>query len=122
MSNFSVYAATKAYVNSFSEGLRGELRGSGVRLTTLCPGPVETEFARVAHREAIDPGTFEPRFVHVPVQQVVADALRGLVRDSAIVIPGWAMKASMTLVRLTPLPLLRFARDFRKRLKRAFRG
>ncbi len=48
--SFAVYAATKAYVNSFSEALRVELRGSGVNVLALCPGPVETEFGEVASR------------------------------------------------------------------------
>src|SRR5205814_9300861 len=39
---FVVYAATKAYVNSFTEALRAELRGTGVTVTALCPGPVRT--------------------------------------------------------------------------------
>jgi short-subunit dehydrogenase len=47
---FGVYAATKAYVNSFSEALRLELRGAGVRVLALCPGPIETEFGQVASR------------------------------------------------------------------------
>ncbi len=41
---FNVYAATKAYVTSFSESLRAELRDTGVTVTALCPGPVHTEF------------------------------------------------------------------------------
>src|SRR5438552_10888447 len=45
---FNVYAATKAYVTSFSESLRAELRGSGVTVTAICPGPVHTEYGDVA--------------------------------------------------------------------------
>src|SRR5262249_24103418 len=44
------YAATKAYVNHLSEGLRAELAGTGVSVTALCPGPVATEFQEVAGR------------------------------------------------------------------------
>ncbi len=47
---FNVYAATKAYVTSFSESLRAELRDTGVTVTALCPGPVHTEFGDVARR------------------------------------------------------------------------
>ena len=50
ISNFAVYAATKAYVTSFSEALRGELHGAGVHVSALCPGPVRTEFTEVARR------------------------------------------------------------------------
>src|SRR4029077_6853399 len=45
------YAATKAYVTSFSEALRGELYGTGVSVCALCPGPVVTEFQQVAKRD-----------------------------------------------------------------------
>jgi len=44
----STYYATKAFVNSFTEGLAYELRGTGVTATVSCPGPVATEFGEVA--------------------------------------------------------------------------
>ena len=46
----AAYAATKAYVTSFSEAIRAETRGCGITVTALCPGPVHTEFAEVANR------------------------------------------------------------------------
>src|SRR5207247_6759013 len=46
----AVYAATKAYVTSFSEALRAELRGTGVSVCAVCPGPVRTEFQEIAKR------------------------------------------------------------------------
>jgi short-subunit dehydrogenase len=49
----AVYAATKAYVTSFSEALRAELYGTGVSVCALCPGPVVTEFQQVAKREGV---------------------------------------------------------------------
>ena len=48
----AVYAATKAYVTSFSEGLHAEVRKAGVTVTALCPGPVDTEFSSVAQRSS----------------------------------------------------------------------
>ena len=60
ISNFAVYAATKAYVTSFSEALRGELHGTGVHVSALCPGPVRTEFTEVARRRAGGPVAPEP--------------------------------------------------------------
>lgn len=112
MANFAVYAATKAYVTSFSEALRSELRRSGIGVTALCPGPVRTEFTAVARRSpesGVDPA---PEFTYVSAREVVAAALRGVERDRAIVIPGWAMKAGMTIVRLTPRAVLRLASRF----------
>src|SRR5437016_11040298 len=109
--NFAVYAATKAYVTSFSEALRAELRETGVSVCTLCPGPVHTEFQEVAKRPGEQPEG-GPGFVHVPVEQVVRDALAAVEADRPLVIPGFAMKVGMLLVRLTPMPILRWASRF----------
>ncbi len=108
LANFAVYAATKAYVTSLSEALRTELRGSGLGVTALCPGPVRTEFSEVARRSPNE-NELGPEFVYVSVEEVVTAALRGVESDRAIVIPGWAMKAGMAIVRLTPAVLLRVA-------------
>jgi len=108
MPGSAVYAATKAYVTSFSEALRAELHGTGVSICALCPGPVQTEFQQVASRPGrkVKPGP-GPDFLQVRVEQVVRDALAALEADRPIVIPGFAMKLVMLLARLTPMPLLR---------------
>src|SRR5213080_1359966 len=108
-----VYAATKAYVTSFSEALRAELRETGVSVCALCPGPVHTEFQEVARRPGEQPEG-GPGFVHVPVERVVRDALAALEADRPLVIPGFAMKLGMFLVRLTPMSVLRWASQFRR--------
>jgi short-subunit dehydrogenase len=108
---FAVYAATKAYVTSFSEALRAELRGTGVNVSALCPGPVHTEFQKVATRSG-GPPEIEPEFVYVAVEQVVRDALAALEVDRPLVIPGIAMKLGMFLVRITPMPILRWTSRF----------
>ncbi|MBA3960491.1 MAG: SDR family oxidoreductase [Chthoniobacterales bacterium] len=109
--NFAVYAATKAYVTSFSEALRSEVRAHGVDVTALCPGPVRTGFTEVAQRNKSD-AELGPALVYVSVENVVAAALRGVQARRAIVIPGLAMKIGMALVRLTPMPVLRLASRF----------
>jgi short-subunit dehydrogenase len=106
MPGSAVYAATKAYVTSFSEALRAELHGTRVSVCALCPGPVRTEFQQVAQRPDGRP-EIGPEFVLVPVEQVVRDAIKGLESHRPIVIPGFAMKLAMLLARLTPMPLLR---------------
>src|SRR5438094_7505663 len=103
---FAVYAATKAYVTSFSEALRAELRGTGVSVSALCPGPVHTEFQEVATRSGGQP-KIGPNFICVTVDQVVQDALTALEADRPLVVPGIAMKLGMFLVRITPMPILR---------------
>jgi short-subunit dehydrogenase len=104
--DFAVYAATKAYVTSLSEALRAELRGTGVSVCAVCPGPVHTEFQEVAKRPGAQPDT-GPEFVFVPVEKVVRDALTALEADRPLVIPGLPIKLGMFLVRITPMPILR---------------
>lgn len=108
---FNVYAATKAYVNSFSESLRAELRGTGVTVTALCPGPIHTEFGDVAKRPGGEPER-GPEFVYVSVEKTARAALAAVEADRPLVIPGLAMKLGMFLVRITPIPILRLAWRF----------
>jgi len=103
----AVYAATKAYVTSFSEALRAELYGTGVSVCALCPGPVVTEFQQVAKREGVQPN-IGPQFLVVTVEQVVRDALAAVETERPLVIPGFAMKMLMLLARLMPMPVLRW--------------
>ena len=104
----AVYAATKAYVTSFSEALRAELRGAGVSVTTLCPGPVDTEFNDVANSGHSGPGFSSPEFLKVPAERVVREALLGVERDRARVIPGWIIFFGMSLLFCIPFALVRF--------------
>jgi uncharacterized protein len=106
IAGFAVYAASKAYVNSFSDALRTELRGTGVSVTALCPGPVHTEFQEIAKRAGRE-AEHGPEFIHVSPEVVVGEALAAVEADRALIIPGWLMKIGMTLVRLTPLSILR---------------
>src|SRR5438093_10391825 len=108
---FAVYAATKAYVTSFSEALRAELRGTGVSVCALCPGPVPTEFQEAAKRPGGQPEG-GPEFVHVSAEHVVRDALAAIEADRPLVIPGFVMKFGMFLVRITPMSILRWAARF----------
>src|SRR5437868_4096254 len=76
----AVYAATKAYVTSFSESLHAEVRKHGVHVTALCPGPVQTEFNELARR-ADESGESAPRFTYVAVEDVVRLALDAIERN-----------------------------------------
>lgn len=105
----AVYAATKAYVTSFSEAVRGEVRESGIVVTALCPGPVATEFDQVAQRSSSKRPYPNPGFAYVAVEEVVRAGLEGVKRDKPLVVPGIVMKIAMLLVRLTPMAILRLA-------------
>ena len=106
--NLGVYAATKAYVSSFTEALRAELRGTGISVTHLCPGPVDTEFQNVAGRAGEPERKHAPDWVKVPVAQVARAALRAVSRDKARVVPGFWMMMAPAFLALIPLFLLRF--------------
>jgi hypothetical protein len=103
-----VYAATKAYVTSFSEALHAEVHKHGVSVSALCPGPVHTEFNDLAQRPN-ERAERAPEFTYVDVAEVARLGLQAIERNQAVVVPGLAMKAAMLLVRLTPRPLLRVA-------------
>jgi len=107
----AVYAATKAYVTSFSEALRMELAPEGITVTALCPGPVPTEFFQVASRpgeiiRAMDRS--HPSLSSSP-EDVVREALQGLVADKPGVIPNPLLAIIVRGSRLLPFPLIRAA-------------
>jgi short-subunit dehydrogenase len=100
----SVYAATKAFAVSFSDALHTELRGSGVRVLAVNPGPVPTEWQQVAGydagRVAVVPGT-------ISAEQVVREALAAYDRGRRSVIPGrtirWFLRATRPAPRAVQL-------------------
>lgn len=119
---FAVYAATKAYVNSFSEALRIELHGSGVRVIALCPGPVKTEFGQVASRENSQRKFAPPAFLCVSKTDVVGQTLTALACGQGRIIPGLMVRFPMLLAESTPRWILRLVfnlmtGDFRRERK-----
>jgi short-subunit dehydrogenase len=106
--HLAVYAATKAYVTSFSEALRAELRNANISVTALCPGPVPTEFSDVASRgQQVNVTSSAQDLLSVPVQEVVRRALDAVSRDKARVIPGHLVNLTMTVVAFLPMFLKR---------------
>lgn len=99
---FAVYFATKAYVLSFSEALHQELKGSGVHVSALCPGPTRTEFGAVA---GVTSKGFDRFAADAP--GVVAIGLAGLAANRAVIIPGLANKLSAQSSRVIPRALMR---------------
>jgi short-subunit dehydrogenase len=94
----AVYYATKAYVLSFSEALFCELAPRGVRVTTLCPGPVPTEFQE---RAGIIPG-FDSKVLNLPAETVALAGYRGLMAGKRLVLPGVGMKVIPFMLRFVP--------------------
>ena len=108
---FAVYAATKAYVNSFSEALFWELHGTGVTATAVCPGPIPTEFFEVAGRQGNgnqDRAMSSPGFVQIGAVQAVAESLRAAAAGKPRIVPGGWMRFAVWWLSRVPLAALRF--------------
>ena len=99
----AVYYATKAYLLSFSEALAEELAGTGVTVTTLCPGPTETGFAKRA-------GILTTRLFRSATLMSAAEVARaghaGVLRGDRLVVPGLVNKAVSQAGRVVPRRLL----------------
>lgn len=102
----TVYAAAKAFVKSYTEGLSGELRGSGVTVTALCPGPVNTAFIQTA---GFAEGAAEkslPGFMWRTPEQVAQAGLDGLARGQLIVVPGLPNRVGSMMSAYVPNRIL----------------
>jgi short-subunit dehydrogenase len=113
--DFAVYAATKAYVTSFSEALRIELRGHGIPVLAVCPGPVHTNFGKVAHREEHVPGMPVREWFYVPREQVVRESLTALRNDRARIYPGLKTAVAALAISVVPIVLMRIVMGSRPR-------
>ncbi len=89
--NNATYAASKAFVNTFSESLRGELLDTGVHVTLLAPGPVRAEMPDPADASLVD--RLIPDFLWISVEHTARLSLDGLARNKMRVVPGVTSKA-----------------------------
>jgi len=87
----AVYAATKAFVLSLSEAVHGELGGTGVTLTAVCPGPVKTEFVAEAGMEGAESRV--PDFVWLTAEEVAKASIQGAEKGKRVVVPGMLNRA-----------------------------
>ncbi|WP_420593627.1 SDR family NAD(P)-dependent oxidoreductase [Deinococcus sp.] len=102
----AVYYASKAYVLSFSEALNEEVRGTGVYVTALCPGPVETGFKAQAKMENSRMFSGPASRGMLSAEEVARQGVAAMLRGDAVVVPGAANKAVTLLPRLLPRSLL----------------
>jgi short-subunit dehydrogenase len=107
----ATYAASKAFVNSFSEALHTELRGSGVSCTVVMPGPVRTEFMDVVGAPELEARA--PGFTWDSPGDVARTAVDGMARGKRVVVPSAVARILAATGRFTPraigLPLTRAA-------------
>ena len=115
--NFAVYYATKAYVLSFSEALTEELRPSGVKVSCLCPGPVETGF-QARSGFALEGKMAAARLALVSAAEVARQGYDGLMAGRRVVVPGLMNRLIVLLARHVPrglmLPLMAAAMNGRR--------
>ncbi len=102
----AVYYASKSYVLSFGQAIDYELRGTGVTVTTLCPGPTESEFAQVAHMEGV--GLFNSPMPIMSAAEVAQHGFQGLKQGRRVVITGAVNKLLASSSRLSPMSMLLF--------------
>ncbi len=100
------YGAGKAFVLSYTQSLAGELRGTGVSATALCPGPVDTGFGETAGFDKDDAEAALPSFMWVSAPAVAKAAVDGLAKGRLVVIPGAANRVGSVLAQVAPRSLL----------------
>src|SRR6266446_9732232 len=99
----ATYGATKAFVNSFTEALHEELRGTGVRVQALCPGFIHTELQQ---RAGIDTSRL-PAWVWMKPETVIEASLSALQRGQVVCVPGLGYRLLAMLIGAVPRRLVR---------------
>ena len=100
------YGAGKAFVLSYTQSLAGELRGSGVTATTLCPGPVDTGFGERAGFSKEDAENALPKVMWVDAVEVAKVAVDAMDKGRLVAIPGVANRVAAAIAQVTPRTLL----------------
>lgn len=100
------YGGCKAFVLSYTRSLGGELRGTGVSATALCPGPVDTGFGEAAGFDKEDAEAALPAFLWETAAAVAACGVTALDNGKPVAIPGPANRAVAMFAHLTPKAIL----------------
>jgi uncharacterized protein len=118
----AVYCGSKHFIDGFSEALRADLAGTGVVVTQVCPGPVDSEFDRVAGTDGGMAGG-PPQFVRITAGQCAREALAGFERGAPLVFPGRPYRLLMTMLPFMPRSVQRRqAANAARRLRQAAPG
>lgn len=101
---FAIYAASKAYVLSFSRAIAKELKTSGISVTAVCPGPVKTEFFEIAETTGRIP--LYKKLSMADSEKVVKSALAASAKGKTVVTYGALMKCFRALCKILPHRLI----------------
>lgn len=104
MPGMASYIGSKHFVTAFTESLRIELAGTGVVVSQLCPGPVETEFQEIMGNPT---GHDIPKFMTIDAARCARAGLRGFERGRAIIVPGFVAWGMIAMGRMSPRWVLR---------------
>lgn len=102
----AAYSASKHFVDGFSEALRADLAGTGVVITQVCPGPVDSEFDAIAGTAGGMAGG-PPQFLRISAARCAREALAGFDAGKPLVFPGRAYAVAMRALPLLPRSLQR---------------
>lgn len=102
----AAYSGSKHFMDGFSEALRADLTGTGVVVTQVCPGPVNSEFDQLAGSAGGMTGG-PPQFLRISAAQCAREALAGFDRGVPLVFPGRAYRITMRALPLLPRELSR---------------
>lgn len=100
------YGAGKAFVLSYTQGLAGELRGTGVTATALCPGPVDTGFGERAGFSKQDAEAALPAIMWVSAADVAKCGVEAMDKGRMYAVPGVANRVAAAFSQVTPRSLL----------------
>jgi len=96
------YGACKAFVLSYTRSLSGELAGTGVSVTALCPGPVKAGCGEAAGLSTEDADNALPAFMWEPADAVARCGIDALTKGQTVAIPGTANRIGANLAHLAP--------------------
>jgi short-subunit dehydrogenase len=102
----ATYGAAKAFVLSYTEAMRAELRGTGVTAATLCPGPVRTGFGAAAGIPDEEAEKVLPKFLWLEADAVAKIAIEGLAAGKGVIVPGAPNRVASVIYQHTPRRLL----------------
>ena len=97
--HFSIYAATKAFVLSFSRSLRFDVADMGIKVSCLCPGATESEFLKVAGMESVGK---RAESVYMSAEEVAEIGIRGMMKGKTEIVPGMVNKIAAKGMWATP--------------------